>query len=960
MRELPTGTVTLLFTDIEGSTRMLQHMSGRYASLLETCRELLRAAFLEFHGHEVDTQGDAFFVAFARTTDAISAVVAAQRSLFTHTWPEGVAVRVRMGLHTGEPQLASEGYVGLDVHHAARIMSAGHGGQVLLSQTTRDLVEYALPDGVSLLDVGIHRLKDLQQPCHLFQLSIAGLPADFPPLKTLDRSPHNLPIQPTPFIGREKEVTAIIALLRREEVHLVTLTGPGGTGKTRLGLQVAAELSDSFADGVCFVNLAPLSDPELVIPAIAEVLNVKEMAEQTLLALLQAYLREKHLLLVLDNFEQVVLAALQVAELLTFCPKLKILVTSRMALHLRAEQEFAVPPLTLPDPKRLPDPVVLAQYEAVAMFIQRARAIKSDFQVTNATAPAVAEMCVRLDGLPLAIELAAARIKLFPPQALLARLGQRLAVLTGGARDAPARQQTLRNTIEWSYQLLDTDEQRLFRRLCIFVGGCTLEAVESISAALGDDASQVMNGVTSLIDKNLLQRTEQEGEEARLVMLETIREYGLDMLSTHGDMETARQVYATYYLELAEEAARGYKSSQPAEWLERLEREHDNLRATMEWSLESGHTGPHLEIAFKLSEALMDFWRVRGFYSEGRIYLEQILARRDSVATPMRARAMSAAAEFADWQSDFDRAEALYQKSLLLYRELGDTRGIAWSLWRLEAARKKDNKYPALISQLEESLSLFRGLGDQEAIALSLLELADQASFHGDYRRGYTLFEESLAILKELGIKRGIADCLRQSALWLFLGAQGDQAIIHARLEESLVIYRELGDKNGEAFYCWTAGWLAFKEGDAGTAQALLEQCVKLWQEMGSLWQACGALAFLGRIKAHQGNFAVARSLLKESLDIARALDDYVRAFCLERLAIVVTAQGESMWSARLLGTAEALRENCGAPASPMERADYEPSMATAWTHLGEQAFNAAWDEGRSMTFVQVLAPLML
>jgi class 3 adenylate cyclase len=485
MRDLPTGTVTLLFTDMESSTRLLQQLGKRYTRVLKEFRQLLRTAFRASGGHEVDTQGDAFFVAFARATEAVSAAVAAQRALYTHAWPEGVTVRVRMGLHTGEPELSSEGYVGLDVHHVARIMSAGHGGQVLLSQTTRDLVEHALLEGVSLRDVGAHRLKDLLQPSQLFQLVMANLPADFPPLKTLDSSPNNLPIQPTPFIGREKEVTTCIALLRREEVRLVTLTGPGGAGKTRLGLQVAVELSESFADGVFFVNLAPIRDPELVFPAIAEVLGVKEMTEHSLFALLQAFLREQHLLLLLDNFEHVVGAALQVAELLAVCPKLKILVTSRMALHVRAEQEFAVPPLMLPDPKHLPDLVVLAQYEAVALFIQRARAVRPDFQVTNASAPAVAEMCVRLDGLPLAIELAAARIKLFPPQALLARLGQRLAVLTGGARDAPARQQTLRNTIEWSYQLLDAGEQRLFRRLAVFVGGSHLRLSRRSALRLG-------------------------------------------------------------------------------------------------------------------------------------------------------------------------------------------------------------------------------------------------------------------------------------------------------------------------------------------------------------------------------------------------------------------------------------------------------------------------------------------
>src|SRR6266699_480810 len=362
MRELPTGTVTLLFTDIESSTRLLQRVGERYAGLLETCRSLLRAAFFEFHGHEVDTQGDAFFVAFARATDAVAAAVAGQRALCTHAWPEGMTVQVRMGLHTGEPQRSAAGYVGLDVHQAARIMSAAHGGQILLSQTTRDLVEHALPEGVSLRDVGAHRLKDLHHPSQLFQLVTAGLPADFLPLRTLDSSPNNLPLQPTPFIGRQKEVDAVGQLLLREEVHLVTLTGPGGVGKTRLALQVAAEVSEHFTGS----------------------------------------LHEKKTLLLLDNFEQVVSAAMPIADLLTICPQLKVLVTSREALHVRAEREFPVPALALPDARHLPDLLALSQYEAVALFIERAQAVKPEFQVTNANAPAVAEICARLDGLPLA------------------------------------------------------------------------------------------------------------------------------------------------------------------------------------------------------------------------------------------------------------------------------------------------------------------------------------------------------------------------------------------------------------------------------------------------------------------------------------------------------------------------------------------------------------------------------
>jgi predicted ATPase/class 3 adenylate cyclase len=531
MHELPTGTVTLLFTDIEGSTRLLHLLGERYADVLAECRALLRGVFLEFDGHEVDTQGDAFFIAFARASDAVAAAVAAQHALSSHSWPDGITVRVRMGLHTGEPQRSTEGYVGLDVHHAARIMSAGHGGQVLLSHTTHDLVEQTFPPGVSVRDLGAHHLKDLHQHSHLFQVVIPGFPIDFPPLKTLDSSPNNLPLQPTPFLGREKEVDALQQLLLRESSRLVTLTGPGGVGKTRLGLQVAAELTEHFPDGTWFVSLAPISDPDLVIPTISQVLGLREARDQAPLDHLKNALQVKKMLLLLDNFEQVVSAATSVADLLAACPHLKVLVTSRAGLHVRAQREFPVPALLLPDMKHLPDLVALSQYEAVALFIERAQAVNPAFQVTNANAPAVAEICVRLDGLPLAIELAAARIRLFSPQALLTRLGQRLPLLVSSARDVLARQQTLRQTIQWSYALLTSHEQRLFRRLAVFVGGCAFQAVEAVSEDVAEEQTAVLNTVTSLLDKNLLRQTEQQDGEPWFMQLETIREYGLEALA---------------------------------------------------------------------------------------------------------------------------------------------------------------------------------------------------------------------------------------------------------------------------------------------------------------------------------------------------------------------------------------------------------------------------------------------
>ena len=915
MQHLPAGTVTLLFTDIEGSTRLLQQLGERYADVLAECRQLLRSAFHQWNGHEVDTQGDAFFIAFARATDAVAAAADGQRALANHPWPDGVIARVRMGLHTGEPHLASEGYVGLDVHRAARIMSAGHGGQVLLSRTTSDLVEHALPESVSLLDLGAHRLKDLQQPSTLFQLVIEGLVADFPPLKTLDSYPNNLSLQPTPFIGREKEVVAIQRKLLRQDVRLVTLTGPGGVGKTRLGLQVAAEVSEHFIDGTWFVSLAPLTNPDLVIPAIIQTLGLREAQDQSPLDQLKASLREKQVLLLLDNFEQVASAATQIADLLGTCSHLNVLVTSREALHVRAEQEFPVPALALPDPKHLPDLARLSQYDAVAIFIERAQAVQPDFQVTNANAPAVAEICARLDGLPLAIELAAARIKLFPPQSLLNRLGQRLPLLTSNVRDTPARQRTLRKTIQWSYDLLSAQEQRLFRRLSVFVGGCTWQAIEAVSATFGDDTALVFETVASLINKNLLRQTASEEEELRLTMLETIREYGQECLAASREMDTTHEAHAAYYLALVEEATRGFKGRQQAEWLERIEGEHDNLRTAMEWSLDPAQAEPGIKMALRLCEAMEVFWDVRGLYSEGRAFLEQALKSGEGVAASDRARALNAAAGYANVQGDYDQGEALLLKSLVLYRQLGDTRGVASTLQGLGwVAQTKGNNIVTARLLLEESLELYRGFGDKEATAWLLENLADVVSVQGEYNRGQALFEESLTIFKELGNQRGIAYCLRQSALWLFC-AQGDQARVRIRLEESLTISRELGNKDGMAFYSWLAGWIALSQGDAVSAYDLEVQSLAHWQDIGDRWRVFWSLAILGRIKAYQGDFAAALAFHEESLARARELKDFwLIAFCLEGWASVVATQRKEVWAAHLWGAAESWRERCGSP----------------------------------------------
>jgi predicted ATPase/class 3 adenylate cyclase/DNA-binding CsgD family transcriptional regulator len=957
MGEFPRGTVTLLFTDIEGSTRLLQRVSEHYADLLEACRHLLRMAFHQYYGHEVDTQGDAFFVAFAHATDAVSAAVAAQRALFTQAWPDGVTVGVRMGLHTGEPQLASEGYVGLDVHHAARIMSAGHGGQVLLSQTTRELVLHNLPKGVSLHDLGEHRLKDLQRPSHLYQLIIEGLSTDFPPLKTLDNNPNNLPVQATSLIGREKELAASFNLLQREVVRLLTLTGPGGTGKTRLGLQVAAELIDLFPDGVYFVNLAALSDPTLVVSTIAQTLDLKETGEQPLPDLLKGYLRDKQLLLLLDNFEQVASAALQIADLLAACPKLKVIVTSRAVLHVRGEQEFPVPPLTVPDPKRLPDLVALSRYEAVELFVSRAQAVKPAFQLSKTNAPAIAEICARLDGLPLAIELAAARIKVLPPQALLARLGQWLTVLTGGAKDEPARQQTLRNTIEWSYQLLDAQEQQLFRRLSAFVDGCTLETIEAICDALdkNNEAVSVLDGVASLIDKSLLQQTELM--EPRLVMLETIREYGLERLTSSIEWEETQKAYADYYLWFSEEVEPQLWGPQQVRWLQRLEQEHGNLRTALRWFLEQGASKQNIEKALRLGAALRSFWLTRGYYSEGQTFLEQALASSEGIKATVRAKALSAAATLAGIQGDMDRAESLSKESLSLYRELGERPGIANALNQLGSISSSRGDLAAARQLSEEALALRRELGNKQDIASSLINVAAEISEQGEYNRGRALFQESVALFRELGNIRGIALSLLGLAEVLFI-SQSASATIPSLLEEGIDLLRELDDTNSLVDSLILLGELALHQGDASMARSLAEEGVALSREIGDRLSRAQSLAFLAKVLAHQGDQAAARAMYEESLALAKAGSPpkWRITPCLAGLAGVLASQGELVWAARLWGAAEALRDTMGTPIAPVYRADYERSVVAARDQLGEQAFTTAWAEGRNMTPEQAIA----
>jgi len=610
----------------------------------------------------------------------------------------------------------------------------------------------------------------------------------------------NLPAYLTPLLGREQEVQVVCSLLQRPAVRLLSLTGPGGVGKTRLGVQVASDLVNDFANGVCFVSLGPISDPELVLPTIAQALNLPEAGDAgqgqgQLLQRLKTSLCEKQVLLVLDNFEQVVAAAPALVELLGACPGLKILVTSRAVLRVQGEYESAVPPLALPALKYPLVAEALSHYAAVALFLQRAQGSRPDFHITDANAQVIAEICVYLDGLPLAIELAAARIKLLTPQALLARLEHRLAVLTGGTRDLPARQQTLRGTIKWSYELLPAGEQRLFRRLSVFMGGCTLKAVEAVC---GETEAAALDGVASVLDNSLLQQIEQAADEPRFVMLETIREFGRECLEASGEQEETRRAHAYYYVALAEEAEPQLASAEREQWVHRLEQEHDNLRAVLSWAVERKEA----EIALRLGGALWRFWLLQGHLSEGREWLEKALA----VAVPQAshlpgtqvppavwAKALGGAGVLAHYQGDYRQAKLLCEESLALFRALGDKRGMAAALNGLGLIARASNNYAEAQALHEESLAILRELGDTWGIAEALSFLTRVAVFQGDDTAGKALCEESFALFRALGDRRDIA-----TRLW-FLGnaalVQGDYAKARTCYEEALKTFRELGLK---------------------------------------------------------------------------------------------------------------------------------------------------------------------
>lgn len=823
MQPLPTGTVTFVFTDIEGSTRLLQALGPRADELIAEHAAIIRSALREHDGVEVNTEGDSFFAVFASTASAILALADAQRALARAQldWPE--ALRVRVGIHTGEARLSGRDYVGLEVNRAARIAAAAHGGQVLLSRTTADALAEP-PDGIRLRDLGEHRLRDLPDPEHLFQLVIDGLDDRFPPPRSLEATPSGLPQQLTAFFGRRRELAETAQLLR--DARLLTLVGPGGSGKTRLAIELAAENRGAFPDGLVFVPLASLREPALVLSAIAREFGVNEGAD--LRQRLVNGIGSRRMLLILDNFEQLLPAAETVADVLSATSRLKAVVTSRSRLGIYGERTYAVPPLPVPDPERLPALGELGrEQESVALFVDRARAAVPQFRLTPDSARTVAEIVRRLDGLPLAIELAAARTSLLTPQAILQRLGDRLRLLSSdsGPAHADDRHRTLRGTMQWSYDLLTPEEAAFFNRLGVFLGGAALSEVMAVMRA--DDELDTLDRIGSLVDKSLIVRQQVE-DELRVDMLETIREFAIERLRAVDELADYQERHALTYTALAEAAAPNVTAAGGGGWLDRLERELANLRAAWTWASEHGRR----ELTLRLASATWRFWQMRGRLTEGRERVEQSLTHAGDVNVPLLGQALEAAGGLAYWMADFDRARQHYERWLSIEREAGDRRGEAEALYNLSFAHFVQRRAGSEGLQTgrrlaEEALAIYRDLDDLtgEAQVVWALGGISNSLTPPDFAASRYYLGEARRLFGALGNQRMLA--------WAHFTLAGTEAQDHrpldarALLREALRLFVELRDVSGYALVLRgfaTLEWMAGRRESAARLAGASDQ----------------------------------------------------------------------------------------------------------------------------------------
>jgi predicted ATPase/class 3 adenylate cyclase len=940
----------MLFTDIEGSSNAVRMLGAdRWVSLLERHDDIIREALTRHGGFEVRTEGDSFFAVFTSPGAAVAGAAMMQRRLSETDWPHDAPMRVRMGLHTGEVRTGAGGvdYAGFEISRAARIAAAGHGGQILVSDTTESLVRDGLAPGLTLRELGEHRFKDLVRPQRLYQLVIDGLPDSFPPLRSLDATPNSLPTQTTTFVGRQRELANAAGLL--ETTRLLTLTGPGGSGKTRLALHLAADVLDRYPDGVWLVELAPVTDPAGVAPAVAAAVHIGEQPGRPVVDTISAGLRKRQLLLLLDNCEHLIASCADLADaLLRSCPLLTILATSREGLNIPGETLVPVPALRVPEGDTLPPLDELREYEAISLFVDRCSSYQPAFALTQENAADIVRICRRLDGVPLALELAAARVRVLSVAQVAKRLDDRFRLLTGGSRTVLARQQTLRAMIDWSYDLLDDSERVLLRRLSIFVGGWNLEAAEVVCAGEGIERQDVLDLLAHLVDKSLVGKQDRGGV-ARYGMLETIREYAREKLVDAGEADAIRRRHFDYFFRDAVDKPM---------WARPIGRlsadyglDYENFRAAIEW-IEADPNGS--EQALLLAGSLIGPAGVRGRVGELRQILTTMLARTEPEAlTRGRGRALLASAILAGHQRDLPVAVPLARQAVRIFRELGEKRELAYALLIVAVGALPDRG----ISEraMSESRVLLEGLGDRRGVALLLYYLGDGELEHGDYDAARAHVTESLALLSQLGELR------MSSAPLMSLGrlacVDGDYARARALVGEALAIRTRPDNPWQVATTRVSLGEVSRCEGDAAGGAELFEQSLADGRAMADDMIVAWALHNLGHVALQSDDTSTAAGRFRESLMLRwRSGPGTDVAASLAGLAAVALRRGELSEAVQLFGAVDGMLGSRHWVLSPADERVRREDLAAIRLRIDTDAFDAAFREGQAATFEELEA----
>lgn len=947
MQSRPTGTITFLFTDIEGSTRLLQRLGDQYSDVLAAHFEILRDVLARHGGHEESTEGDSIFAVFPGAVEAVDAAVDAQRQFAEHAWPSDTSVRVRMGIHSGEAAYGTNGYVGIDVHRAARISSAAHGGQIVLSASTTALVATALPVDVTLQTLGSHRLKDLAAAELLSQVVASGLDGDFPPLRSLDSVPHNLPVQLTDFIGRGDELEEVSHLV--SESRLLTLTGVGGTGKTRLALQVGAEIVEDFPDGVWVVDLIPVTDGEMVDNAVAAALGVRDQPGRSLLETIGDALRTRKTLIILDNCEHLLSnAADVVSEILRTDPQVRVLATSREPLGVPGEVTVAIPPLNVP-PQSAKTADALAPYDSAVLFENRAALARPGFRITDENSEAVAQICRSLDAVPLAIELAAARVRVLSPLEIADHLDDRFRLLTGGGTTAVPRQQTLEATVAWSYVHLLDAERLLFCRLAVFAGSFTLEAAEAVTESEGIQRWDVLDLVTGLVEKSMLVVDSDDSPKSRYRLLETLRQYGMSHLIESETVELFRRKHAVYFADFAESGDQQLRGPNQGDWFTALGREHDNLAAALTWTLDAEEG----ELFLRTASALGYFWGQMGFWEEGRHWLLADPTSDETQPADLRAKALIQAVTVIV-PEDPDRALEIAELARELSQAVEDEHLTALALHAMGYTSNlmflSDEAKPLL----EESIAIFRSLGDRWGEALVLGTMSNAAGYAGGDSAA-ELSSQSRRIFEELGDQLGTAENLYGGAG--IANRQDDPRHAVELAERALALYRQLGSSIGQGHSLHILGQATAQLGQESQARESLHEAFKVLTEVGDARCSARVQSELGSLDLDEEDLTGATERFREALVVSSRIDDKLNiARALDGMGRVALLGNDTESAAVLIAAAERLRATLKTHIPKEEKQRHEITLKELHQQSDASSLDTAFARGEGMNTEQAVA----